>query len=175
MASRSTGFSGFGWSSAPECNTCWRKTCSGSRSPVLSYCRSFISLSHPSAGVGDLIKGSAGRVNILLLIVGSLALKFRTTLLNRIDRRFFREAYRQDQIFVKLSEAIARAASVEEVSRLLCSEIQAALHPRVIFSVSRASREEFTLLYSDSAEAGGRPFLDFPFAPSEFERSRKRR
>lgn len=124
---------------------------------------------HPSATFGDLVKGEGGRVILGLLVLSALALTFRNSLLNRIDRRFFREGYRQDQIFLMLSEAVAHAATVEEVSHLLCSEIQKALHPRIIFSVSRANQQEFTLLYSDSADAARRTFFDFALTPAQFE------
>ncbi len=124
---------------------------------------------HPHAAAADFFNGAAGKVNLMMLALGGLALAFRTALLQRIDRHFFREAYRQDQIFVRLSEAIGRAADIGEISRLLSSEIQSALHPQFIFAVSRETGDGFTVVYSSSSGSEPRPLSDFRVYPSTFE------
>jgi hypothetical protein len=117
-------------------------------------------VAHPGQTIGQLALGPFGKVDLLLLVMTGFALKYRTDLLERIDRHFFREAYRQDKIFLALGEAIRRAANVPEISRLLSSEIEDALHPRSIFAVSREGPEEFKMVYSSSQE-GPRPVGDF--------------
>ncbi len=110
-------------------------------------------ISHPGSTVGELLLGRAGRVNVVLLIFAALALTYRTTLMERIDRRFFREAYRQDQIFVSLAEAIARVADVPELARLLSSQLSAALHPASVLALTRGSGSELDLVYSSEGGA----------------------
>jgi tRNA A-37 threonylcarbamoyl transferase component Bud32 len=110
-------------------------------------------ISHPGSTVGELLLGPAGRLNAILLLCAALALAYRTTLMERIDRRFFREAYRQDQIFVSLAEAIARVADVPELARLLSSQLSAALHPTTVLALTRGSGSELDLVYSSEGGA----------------------
>ncbi|HWC99269.1 MAG TPA: protein kinase [Candidatus Sulfopaludibacter sp.] len=129
----------------------------------------FTVITHPRSSLADLAVGPAGKLNLILLALSALALKYRAALADRIDRRFFREAYRQDQIFLTLAEAIGRAADITEISRLLSSQIQAALHPRCIFAVSRDGHDSFQVVYSSSSMAGPRSLLDFQLPPDAFE------
>ncbi|MEX2178535.1 MAG: protein kinase [Gemmatimonadaceae bacterium] len=125
---------------------------------------------NPGASLFELGTGS-GRWRLILIALAAIGLRYRGPLLHAIDRRFFREAYRQDQIFATLAEAIGRAADVREISRLLSSQLQDALHPRRIFAVARegGSRDAFSLLYSSSGEGHARGFGDFDIAPHAFE------
>ena len=119
--------------------------------PVLLIVYSVVT--HPGSTVGELLLGRAGRVNIALLALAALALKYRTPLMERIDRRFFREAYRQDQIFVALAEAIARVANIPELARLLSSQLTAALHPTTVLALARGTDNELDLVYSSEGGA----------------------
>ena len=123
---------------------------------------------NPAASLVEIGTGN-GWWRLTLIVLAAAALLYRGQLLNVIDRRFFREAYRQDRIFATLAEAIGRAADVREISRLLSSQIQDALHPRRIFAVARERRDEFSLLYSSSGAGHARDFADFDIAPQAFE------
>lgn len=123
---------------------------------------------NPAATLFDVGTGS-GRWRVALIVLAAIGLRYRQQLLHGIDRRFFREAYRQDQIFTTLAEAIGRAADVKEISRLLSSQLRDALHPRRIFAVAREGRNEFSLLYSSSGEGHTRSFSDFDIVPQAFE------
>lgn len=127
-------------------------------------------VTNPSLTIAELAVGPSARLNVTLAGFAGLGLAFRRPLLQLIDRRFFREAYHQDRIFVALAEAINRAADVTEISRLLSSQIEAALHPRVILAVSCEERDEFSLLYSSSADGGTRAAGDLQMAPSDVDR-----
>ena len=105
---------------------------------------------NPQRTFGDLAMGMWGKLNLALLALSALGLKYRTSLLDRIDRRFFRESYQQDQIFISLAEAIGRAADVVEISQILSSQIQSALHPRKMFALSKESADEFAVVFSSS-------------------------
>ena len=125
-------------------------------------------VTHPGQTLAELAFGPIGKLDLVLLVITGVALNYRTALLNRIDRRFFREAYRQDQIFVALGEAIHRAADVPEISRLLSSQIDAALHPSAIFAVSREGPEEFAVVYSSSQD-GSRSVQEFGIPLAQVE------
>ena len=125
-------------------------------------------VTHPGQTLAELAFGPIGKLDLVLLVITGVALNYRTALLNRIDRHFFREAYRQDQIFVALGEAIHGAADLSEISRLLSSKIEAALHPRVIFAVSREGPEEFAMLYSSSQD-GSRSVQEFGIPLAQVE------
>lgn len=125
-------------------------------------------VTHRSASLADLLTGPAGRFNVNWLALAGAGLLFRRPLLRWIDRRFFREAYQQDQIFLALAEGIGRAADVTEISRLLSTQIQAALHPRSIFAASCESNDEFATLYSSSGKGDQRKLSSFHLTPSDF-------
>ena len=127
----------------------------------------FSIVSSPGRTVGELLLGPGGRWNIAALVLGGLALKYRTALMQRIDRRFFREAYRQDQIFLTLHEAIARATDVPELARLLSSQIQAALHPTRVLALTRGSRNSLELVYSSETNAAPATLSDFGIPADE--------
>jgi len=112
-------------------------------------------LSHPGRTIGELLLGPGGRLNIAMLLLAAVALKYRTSMMTLIDRRFFREAYRQDQIFVALAEAIARVADVPELARLLSSQLQSALHPGRVLALTRGASNALELVYS--SESGATP------------------
>ena len=71
--------------------------------------------------------------HLLLLIssaaVGIAALRYRKTLLDSIDRHFFREQYDARQTLTLLVERIRATHSVADLANLLCREVDLALHP----------------------------------------------
>jgi eukaryotic-like serine/threonine-protein kinase len=125
-------------------------------------------ISNPNATLSELATGPGSKLNLSLLALSALGLRYRTTLLRLIDRRFFREAYDRDQIFLTLSDAVGRAADTTEISRLLSSQIQAALHPAVIFAVARDDGNEMAVLYSTSGRGVPRSFGHFNLVPAAF-------
>jgi serine/threonine-protein kinase len=123
---------------------------------------------NPQRSFADLALSTSGKVNLLLMALSGLALKYRTDLLRRIDRRFFREAYQQDQVFIALAEAVNKAADVVEVSRMLSTQIQSALHPRSLFVASKESAGDFAVVFSSSVGAQ-RGIDHFGLAPTAFD------
>ena len=77
---------------------------------------------------------SAHSVAFYVVIIAALALslRFRAGLLNWIDKRFFREAYRQEQILLDLSESLKRLASIHDLAVAVKREIDRALHPETV-------------------------------------------
>lgn len=125
-------------------------------------------VTHPSTTMADLVRGPAGRFNVLWILLAGAGLLYRRQLLLWLDRRFFREAYQQDQIFLSLAEGIGRAADVVEISRLLSTQVEAALHPQSVFAVSCEGSDEFSALYSSSGKGGERSLQNFHLSPSDF-------
>jgi hypothetical protein len=90
---------------------------------------------------------------VLIAAVG-LSLKFRRQLTHWIDRRFFREAYNQEQILLNLIRKIKELDSMPELSRLVSKEVEAAMHPERLYVFYRGEeKHDLTLGYS----SGGQP------------------
>ncbi|MCU0619271.1 MAG: hypothetical protein MUF40_05125, partial [Gemmatimonadaceae bacterium] len=105
--------------------------------------------------IGELLVGPAALSYVALLVLTGLALRYRAALMQRIDRRFFREAYQQDQLFVALAEAVTQAADVPALARLLSSQLSAALHPERVLALARQSGRSLEVAYS--SEGRGTP------------------
>jgi len=109
---------------------------------------------NPTATVADLALGTVGRTNLLLLLIAILALRYRTAWMERIDRRFFREAYQRDRIFVALAEAIAKVTDIPSLARLLSTQLQDALHPLRLIAVARDGGSGLQVVYSSDGAGG---------------------
>jgi hypothetical protein len=74
--------------------------------------------------------------HLLLLIssaaVGMAAMRYRKTLLDSIDRHFFREQYDARQTLTLLVERIRAMHGVSDLAHLLCREVDLALHPESV-------------------------------------------
>jgi eukaryotic-like serine/threonine-protein kinase len=74
--------------------------------------------------------------NLLLLTsaaaVGIAALRYRKTLLDAIDRHFFREQYDARQTLTMLVERIRATNGAADLANLLCRESDLALHPESV-------------------------------------------
>ena len=93
---------------------------------------------------------------ILLVLIAAvgLSLKFRRQLTQWIDRRFFREAYSQEQILLNLIEKIKELDSMPELSRLVSKEVEAAMHPERLYVFYRGEeRHDLTLGYSSGGQS----------------------
>ncbi len=64
--------------------------------------------------------------------VGIAALRYRKTLLDSIDRHFFREQYDARQTLTMLVERIRATHGVGDLANLLCREADLALHPESV-------------------------------------------
>jgi eukaryotic-like serine/threonine-protein kinase len=85
--------------------------------------------------------------------VGLAALRYRRTLLDSIDRHFFREQYDARQTLTMLVERIRATNGVADLSNLLCRETDLALHPE---SVSLMAFEPRLGLLADPKVRGRR-------------------
>src|SRR6185369_18098513 len=91
---------------------------------------------------------------VVLIAAVGLSLKFRRQLTQWIDRRFFREAYSQEQILLNLIEKIKELDSMPELSRLVSKEVEAAMHPERLYVFYRGQeRHDLTLGYSSGGQS----------------------
>jgi hypothetical protein len=91
---------------------------------------------------------------LLLIAAAGLSLKFRRQLTRGIDRRFFREAYNQEQILLSLIEKIKELDSMPELSRLVSQEVEAAMHPERVYVFYRGEeKHDLTLGYSSGEQS----------------------
>ena len=106
-------------------------------------------ISNRNQTVSDIV--SHNPIYLSLIALAAVGLRFRKQLKDRIDRRFFREAYDQERILLGLIDEIKELNSMSEISRLVSNEIEAALHPRNIHAFYREEeRRDLTLGYSSA-------------------------
>jgi len=103
-----------------------------------------------------------------LLAAVSLGLAYRHNLRDWLDRRFFREAYRQDEILRELTEEVRQLDSLTEMARRVSQKVDAAIHPdRLYLFYHEEGRRDLALGYSSahSPDGSGRDLS----IPAEFE------
>ena len=98
-------------------------------------------VSRPDSTVGELLFQGSGRANLVVLTLGAFLLRYRRPVREALDRRFFREAYDQEQILIGLTESIKELDSIQEISRMVSTQVDAALHVERIVILLRSDRE----------------------------------
>jgi hypothetical protein len=78
--------------------------------------------------VGELLSGN--RLLLLAMVsgVGFAALRYRTRLLEGLDRRYFREQYDARRLLTGLVQLLRSARGTREIADLLCRDVDRALH-----------------------------------------------
>jgi len=114
----------------------------------------FTLATNPDRTLGELLFTGWSRLNLVVLTVAALGLRYREALSAAIDRRFFREAYDQQQILLSLIDAIQKSDSLAEIAEMAASKIEAALHaPRVTVLYRSPEGKGFSVEYSSESEA----------------------
>jgi len=104
-------------------------------------------ISNRNQTISDIV--SQNPVYLSLIAIAGFGLRFRRQLKDRIDRKFFREAYDQERILLGLIDEIKELDSMSEISKLVSNEIDSALHPHTIYAFYREEeRRDLTLGYS---------------------------
>jgi hypothetical protein len=91
---------------------------------------------HPNWTLLEALQQVSSVVNLILLALCALSLKYRRQLLKWLDRKFFRAAYRQEDILQRLIGSMRDCGSEEEVCKLACKELDSALQPKSLFVCS---------------------------------------
>jgi hypothetical protein len=90
-------------------------------------------VSHPDKSLIQSLRQSSSIVNLVLLALTGLVLRYRVPMRMWLDRRFFRETYQQEDILRRLIARIKDLDSLEGVSKLVCNELDLALHPSWLY------------------------------------------
>ena len=99
-------------------------------------------------------------LHLVLIAAAALSLRFRGSLARGIDRRFFREAYDEEQVLLSLVDDIRARDSLTDLSRLVSDRLGATLHPERLYLVYRSLEgRDFSLEYSSG---GGSSELRIP-------------
>jgi len=80
-----------------------------------------------------------------LVLLGLLAivLRFRVPLRRWLDRRFFRESYRQEQILVELIDGVQKLRSLSEMAVTVGKSIEAEFHPESVAVLYHSAADRF--------------------------------
>jgi len=111
----------------------------------------FSVISNPHRTIAQVLFRNSIYFYVFLTITAALSLRFRKQLTSWVDRRFFREAYDSEQILLGLIERVKSAESVPEVSRLVTTELETALHPACVYVFYRPEGSPEMKLSSSSA------------------------
>jgi hypothetical protein len=113
---------------------------------------------HRHRTIADTVAENSGY--LFWLAAAGIGLRYRGPLQGWLDRRFFREQHDREQVLMGLLDDVGRLESISELSRLVTSKLDAALHPKTIY-----------LWYRDPGEfaaaASADPLLTPPDFPAE--------
>src|SRR5262249_43140903 len=88
--------------------------------------------------LGEFLTDRSGLINVGLIGAIALALQSRQRLQTTLDRRFFREAYEQEQVLAHLIEEVRQRDSLAEVATLVSARVDSVLHPASLHIFYRA-------------------------------------
>src|SRR5262252_2468784 len=95
--------------------------------PVLLL--AFSILSNPNRTVAQILTQGSGWINLALIGGIAIALQSRQKLQASLDRRFFREAYEQEQVLSRLIDEVRQREALSEVATLVGARVDSVLHP----------------------------------------------
>jgi GAF domain-containing protein/tRNA A-37 threonylcarbamoyl transferase component Bud32 len=104
--------------------------------PVLLL--AFSILSNPNRTVAQILTQGSGWINVALIGTIAIALQSRQKLQASLDRRFFREAYEQEQVLSRLIDEVRQRESLSEVATLVGARVDSVLHPASLHIFYRA-------------------------------------
>jgi eukaryotic-like serine/threonine-protein kinase len=91
---------------------------------------------HRTQTISEIFSGPRLPLLVSAVVVGGAAMRYRRTLLDSIDRHFFREQYDARQTLTMLVERVRATHGVADLSALLCREVDHALHPEGVALLS---------------------------------------
>src|SRR5262245_53506278 len=99
---------------------------------------------NPDRTVAQMLTQGAGWLNIVWIAAIGGALQSRQRLQIALDRRFFREAYEQEQVLARLIDEVRQRDSLAEIARLVSTRIDSVLHPTSLHVLYRAQERSET-------------------------------
>ena len=88
-------------------------------------------------GAAARVAGNSAAFYLLTSAAVALSLRYRRPLMKWVDRIFFRDAYDQEQVLGDLLEEMGGVSSVAEMSHLVVSRLQTALHIDPVYLIQR--------------------------------------
>jgi eukaryotic-like serine/threonine-protein kinase len=111
-------------------------------------------VTHPDRTLAEILRQASSVVNLVLLALIGLSLKYRRQMRVWLERRFFREAYLQEVILRRLIASIKELDSVDQISKLACDELDSALHPKWLYLCQwKGEANELTVTTASAAGA----------------------
>ena len=98
----------------------------------------FSIVSHPDRTVAQILTQGTGWLNLVWIGAIATVLPSRQRLQTSLDRRFFREAYHQEQVLAQLIDEIRRHDSLAGIAQLVSARIDSVLHPTTLHVFYRA-------------------------------------
>jgi hypothetical protein len=98
----------------------------------------FSILRNPNRTVAQILTQGSGWLNVVLIGAIGAALQSRQRLQTSLDRRFFREAYQQEQVLVHLIDEVRQCDSLADIAKLVSGRIESVLHPTALHIFYRA-------------------------------------
>jgi len=120
----------------------------------------FSILRNPDRTVAQIVTQGAGWLNVALIAVVGAALQSRRRLQTALDRRFFREAYQQEQVLAHLIEEVRQRESLADIARLASTRIGSVLHPTMVQVLYRA--EDRSDRFDGHSSSGALAVLQLP-------------
>jgi hypothetical protein len=99
----------------------------------------FSIVSNPNRTVAEILTQGSGWVNLLLIGAIAATLQSPQRVQTALDRRFFREAYHQEQVLVQLIDEVRQRDSLADIARLVSARIESVLHPTTLHIFYRAA------------------------------------
>jgi tRNA A-37 threonylcarbamoyl transferase component Bud32/uncharacterized membrane protein len=93
---------------------------------------------NPNRTVAQILTQGSGWLNVALIGAIGAALQSRQRLQTSLDRRFFREAYQQEQVLVHLIDEVRQRDSLADIAKLVSARIASVLHPTALHIFYRA-------------------------------------
>ena len=93
---------------------------------------------NPDRTIAQILTQGSGWLNVILIGAIGAALQSRQRLQTSLDRRFFREAYHQEQVLVQLIDEVRQGDSLAEIARLVSTRVDSVLHPASLHIFYRA-------------------------------------
>src|SRR5205823_2488751 len=89
-------------------------------------------------------------------LIGAIGvvLQSRQKLQTMLDRRFFREAYQQEQVLAHLIDEVRQIDSLADIAKLVSTRVDSVLHPKELHVFYRADERSATFERHSSSEVG---------------------
>jgi eukaryotic-like serine/threonine-protein kinase len=107
-------------------------------------------LRHPDRTIAQTLTEGWGWLNVVWIAAIVASLRFRQKLEIWLDRRFFREAYEQEQVLLQLVDEVRRQDSIGKIAPLVSARIESVLHPATLYVFYR-SQEHSAMIAGHSS------------------------